>query len=222
MIAPLEILYQDEWIVAVNKPAGQMVHPADIPQEGDLVTMKILRDQIKKQVHTIHRLDRPTCGVLLFGIDIHISKSLHRDFEERRVSKMYHAVVEGEPKKQDWICREAIQKKEGVAWKEAETHFKVIKQVRNKDLSLTLIQAVPHTGRYHQIRKHLLVEGLPIVGDYRYAGIERSNELAELLQTEQRMFLQARSLEFIHPVLEKKIKIEAPQEPLFEKIMKMA
>ena len=63
---PLTILYRDEWLVAVDKPAGHLVHPADQPKDDDLVTMKILRDQIGQRVYTIHRIDRPTTGVLLF------------------------------------------------------------------------------------------------------------------------------------------------------------
>ena len=66
---PLDILYLDDWIVAIDKPAGYLVHPAEKPQEGDLVAMKILRDQIGKRVYNIHRIDRPTTGVVVFGID---------------------------------------------------------------------------------------------------------------------------------------------------------
>ena len=89
---PLNILYQDEWLVAVDKPAGHLVHPADQPQEDDLVTMKILRDQIGRLVYNVHRIDRPTTGVLLFGIDSSVAKHLHRALERHEVQKTYLAL----------------------------------------------------------------------------------------------------------------------------------
>jgi len=169
---PLNILFQDEWLVAVDKPAGHLVHPADQPKEDDLVTMKILRDQIGRRVYNIHRIDRPTTGVLLFGIDQVVSKNLHQALERHEVKKTYWAVVNGKPDLKEWQCHEPIQKSESQPFRDAHTSFKVISQSE-----LSLIEATPHSGRYHQIRRHLLHAGLPIVGDYRYGGIERCDQL---------------------------------------------
>ena len=74
----LNILYQDEWMVAIDKPAGWLVHPTSDPKDDDFVAMKVLRDQIGERVYTIHRIDRPTTGVLLMGIDREVSQSLHQ------------------------------------------------------------------------------------------------------------------------------------------------
>ena len=213
--APLEILYQDEWLVAVNKPAGHLVHPADQPQDGDLVTMKILRDQLDRLVYNVHRLDRPTTGVLLFGIDSSATKHLHRALERHEMKKTYLAIVRGTPEIDQWECHEPIQKEEGKPIREAHTSFKVLAKAIIKDAPITLIQATPHTGRFHQIRRHLLHAGHPIAGDYRYAGIEESNEIGALLGSESRMLLQAHAITFDHPITGDPLCVKAPADQHF-------
>ncbi len=214
----LPILYQDEWLVAVDKPPGQLVHPADVPQDGDQVTMKILRDQIGVQVYNIHRIDRPTTGVLLFGICRDAARCLHRALEDHWVKKTYLAVVQGTPTAQTWECYEPSQKHDNAPVREAHTSFRCLASTHPTSLqtetpsSISLIEARPHTGRFHQIRRHLLHVGHPIIGDYRYAGIETSNILGSLLGTGTRMLLQSKSLTFTHPVTQKTIHIEAPLE----------
>ncbi len=212
---PLNILYQDEWLVAVDKPPGHLVHPADNPQEGDQVTMKILRDQLGKLVYNVHRLDRPTTGVLLFGIDNVVAKHLHRALERHEIKKTYLAISQGTPEQDQWQCHEPIQKDPDQPIREAHTSFRVLKKSTIQKTHLTLIEATPHTGRFHQIRRHLLHAGLPITGDYRYSGIEKSNHLGEILGTGSRMLLQARAIAFDHPITGDPIHIQAPPDPQF-------
>ncbi|MGB0992609.1 MAG: RluA family pseudouridine synthase [Akkermansiaceae bacterium] len=215
----LQIVYQDEWLVAVDKPAGHLVHPAEQPKEGDLVTMKILRDQIGQRVYNVHRLDRPTSGVLLFGIDREAARGMHRAFAAHDVKKTYWAVVGGHPAEQQWQCDTPLRKHEGEKEKEARTFFQVLRHVSHPELpdGLSLIEAIPQTGRFHQIRRHLLGGGHPIIGDYRYAGIEVSDRYGEILGTGTRMLLQARSLEFIHPVTSEPVRVSAPPAVEFGK-----
>lgn len=213
---PLDILYEDDWMVAVNKPAGQIVHPADHPEQSDRVTMKILRDQIGCQVQAVHRLDRPTTGVLLFAKGRTITRALSRAFERHQVQKTYHAIVDGAPPAAEWTCEEPIQKTPDHPARDASTSFRVLIHLAG---DLALIEAWPHSGRYHQIRRHLLHCGLPIVGDYRYAGYDRSNELSERLGLDTRMLLQSQSLTVPHPITKEPLTIEAPTDPLFQKIL---
>lgn len=212
----LRILFRDKWIIAVDKPAGHLVHPADEPADGDLVTMKILRDQIGEQVHVIHRLDRPTSGVLLFSTDRDVARQLHQAFEGHQVAKTYLAVVDGHPARDRWNCEKPLRKDPGAVERRAETEFRVLSRLQN---NLTLIEAKPKTGRFHQIRRHLLHENLPIVGDYRYAGIKRCDALAVDLQIGTRMLLQARSLTFVHPVTDKLTVIEAETDPMISRAL---
>ncbi|MCB1095097.1 MAG: RluA family pseudouridine synthase [Verrucomicrobiae bacterium] len=214
-LPPLAILFRDEWIVAIDKPAGQLVHPAEEPAEGDLVTMKILRDQIGERVHLIHRLDRPTSGVMVFAIDSEVARKLHQAFEAQDVQKIYWAVIDGHPTSDDWRCAEPIRKSETAPERSAETEFRVIDRLPQ---SLALVEARPRTGRFHQIRRHLLHAGHPIVGDYRYMGNARCDELGSLLGTGSRMLLQAKSLQFQHPTTGSPLHIEAPTDPLIVRI----
>lgn len=211
--SPLTILYRDTWFIAVDKPAGQLVHPADVPAENDAVTMKILRDQIDQKIHAVHRIDRPTSGVLLFATDPDAAVKISAEFENQRVNKIYWAIIDGHPEIENWACREPIQKDEHSPARSAETTFRVMERLDN---GLALIEAKPKTGRFHQIRRHLLRAGHPIVGDYRYAGISRSDELGTLLGTGTRMLLQSKSLRFTHPLTGADILIEAPTDLAFQ------
>jgi tRNA pseudouridine65 synthase len=206
---PLSILFRDDWVVAVDKPAGQLVHPSDTPAEEDLVTMKLLRDQIEQRVYPIHRLDRPTSGVLVFAIDREVAASLHAAFERNEIEKVYWAVVEGHPTAEDWICHDPIEDRA------AETSFRVLATLAGP---LALVEARPKTGRFHQIRRHLLAAGHPIIGDYRYAGIERSDEWGAKLDTGTRMLLQAKCLRLRHPVTGEALLIEAPLDPVMARV----
>ena len=208
---PLDILYLDDWIVAIDKPAGYLVHPAEKPQEGDLVAMKILRDQIGKRVYNIHRIDRPTTGVVVFGIDRGAARELHAAWQRHEVAKTYWAVVAGEPPAAQWECREPIRKSDTSPAQEAHTTFRV----RERNDGLALIEATPHTGRFHQIRRHLLHAGIPIVGDFRYAGEEESFRLCAQWGLGTRMLLQARQVALRHPVTGEHLSISAPVDPLF-------
>ncbi len=216
---PLEILYQDDSLVVIHKPAGHMVHPAEEPKEGDLIAMKILRDQIGKLVYSIHRIDRPTAGVLLFGIDREVSKSLHKNLADHAMQKVYWAVVEGEPEQDKWSCHATIQKHEDAPIRDAHTDFRVMKTIVHRSGKvISLIEAIPHTGRFHQIRRHLLDAGHPIIGDYRYAGIEECNNNGKHLDTGSRMLLLAKSLRLEHPKTGKTIYAET-SDPLIDQLL---
>ncbi|MEO1857705.1 MAG: pseudouridine synthase [Rubritalea sp.] len=229
MVEALTILYQDKWLVAIDKPAGHLVHPAESPKEGDLVAMKILRDQIGVRVNTIHRIDRPTSGVLLFGLEKKATRKLHKALAIHDFDKSYWAVIQGKAPAEAWECHQPIQKEDDEPAREAHTSFRVIESRKHEALAsvadqldghgdiLTLVEAIPHTGRFHQIRRHLLHTGLPIVGDYRYSGIETSDQLGELLGTDTRMLLQAKSLTLDHPINGEKLTITAPVGENFQR-----
>lgn len=214
----LRILHHDEHLVAIDKPAGMIVHPGREPEGPEWIAMKRLRDLLGRPVYPIHRLDRPTSGVLLFALDRATSTLVQQAFEQRRVEKSYLAVVCGEAPSV-WCCDTPLRKSPEEPELAARTRFERLAVADGvagaPDLRLSLLRATPTTGRFHQIRRHLQQAGFPIVGDYRYAGRERSDELGALLGTGTRMLLQAKELRLEHPHSGEDLVIEAPDDEDF-------
>jgi tRNA pseudouridine65 synthase len=221
-MSPLPVLYEDEFLVAINKPAGMLVHPGRDAEDREWIAMKRLRDQLGRRVFPIHRLDRPTSGVLLFALDKHTAGLAQQAFEQRNVRKTYHAVVCGITPPH-WVCETPLAPNPADAPLAAKTSFECLGITAELSppgapaLRLTLLQALPETGRYHQIRRHLLEAGFPIIGDFRYADMERCFELGEMLGIGTRMLLQSKSLEIKHPQTGHPLMIEAPVDPCFMK-----
>ncbi|MES2440803.1 MAG: pseudouridine synthase [Verrucomicrobiota bacterium] len=219
-MTPLHILYQDDSLIAIDKPAGMLVHPGREPEGPEWIAMKRLRDQLGRRVFPIHRLDRPTSGVLLFALDKRTAGLAQQAFELRQVTKIYHAIVCGTTPR-DWICETPLRTDPAGEPLAARTVFNRLRIAPESSfpgdasLGLSLLQATPATGRFHQIRRHLLEAGFPIVGDFRYAGEERSHELGGILGTGTRMLLQAKVLELTHPQTGDLLRIEAPADADF-------
>ena len=220
MIPPLRILFQDEHLVAIDKPAGMIVHPGRDEESPEWIAMKRVRDLLDQQVYVLHRLDRPTSGVLIFARDRKTCGIVQQDFEKRRVEKTYMAVVCGITPEQ-WLCETPLQKCPEEPPLAARTFFERVMVAPASSfagdprLSLSLLKVTPTTGRFHQIRRHLLEADLPIVGDYRYAGSDRSEELGNILGTGTRMLLQAKVLRLNHPYTGELLHIEAPADADF-------
>jgi tRNA pseudouridine65 synthase len=218
----LPILHQDEWLVAIDKPAGMIVHPGREPEGPEWIAMKRLRDQLGRRVFPVHRLDRPTSGVLLFALDKVTAGLAQQAFERRNVVKIYHAIVCGITL-QDWVCETPLSEDPSEPALDARTSFKRLESLpagsfpAEPGLGLSLLEAIPTTGRFHQIRRHLLEAGFPIAGDFRYAGRERSYELCGILDTGNRMLLQSKVLELLHPRSGRLLRIEAPVDANFLK-----
>lgn len=217
---PLHLLYQDEWLVAIDKPAGMIVHPGREPESAEWIAMKRLRDQLGQRVFPVHRLDRPTSGVLLFALDQNSAAQAQQAFERREVKKTYHAIVCGIAPER-WCCELPLQTTPDGPYLAALTSFERLEIspesafLSDPALRLSLIAAQPETGRFHQIRRHLLAAGYPIVGDFRYAGQDLCFELGEKLGTGTRMLLQAKTLELRHPHTGAPLRITAPADPSF-------
>ena len=214
-----KIVFEDDYLVAVDKEAGHLVHPADEPQPDDRVVMKELRDHLGQHVYLSHRLDRPTTGLLLLAKDRNSANALGLAFDNRKVKKVYQAIVVGHPTSDQWLCEEPIQKTPEAPLREASTRFRVLQRLPR---NLSLIEARPHTGRYHQIRRHLLHSGYPIIGDFRYSGIETCLAQSAELGTQDQMLLRCHQLIFPHPHYGDPLSLTAPPHELFEKLLKNA
>jgi len=210
---PLRILYLDEHLVAIDKPAGMIVHPGRDAEGPEWIAMKRVRDALEQEIYVVHRLDRPTSGVLLFARDRETCSVVQQFFETRRVRKTYLAVAEGLTPLQ-WQSDEPLRKAPEEPLLPAQTAFERLMhmQAGKRGVEISLLEARPHTGRFHQIRRHLELAGHPIVGDFRYAGVDRCHELGELFGTGTRMLLQAKVLELAHPYTGLPLRIEAPAD----------
>jgi 23S rRNA pseudouridine1911/1915/1917 synthase len=227
---PLEVLYEDEYFLAINKPADMVVHPSFGHSSGTLVNAVLsylenksqisnLKSQIEGGVRPgiVHRLDKGTTGVILVAKDSKTQEMLSHLFKERNVKKTYRAIVEGSTKKEQWtvegnIGRHPVERKKMAVLKTggrtAETSFKVLKVLRE----FTYLEAYPKTGRTHQIRVHVAYAGYPIAGDEAYG--KKAKTLAP------RPLLHAYRIEFIHPVKDIPVKIEAPVPADMEEFIK--
>ena len=130
----LDILYQDKDYIAINKPNGLLVHRTKISEETKTFALQLLRNQIKQRVYPIHRLDRPTSGVLLFGLHSEAAKRLVADFTNRTVQKTYWAIVRGYTKDEEKIDY-ALQVDKYKSRKEAITYYKTIKKIEIQQTS---------------------------------------------------------------------------------------
>ncbi len=224
---PLDILYEDGYFLAVNKPAGMVVHPSFGHSSGTLVNAVLgylekrgSRLQVPGssgwEVHhdmgglrpgIVHRLDKGTTGVILIARDVRTQERLSGLFKDRKVHKTYRAVIEGWPDVDSWIVKGNIgrhpveRKKMAVlrsGGREASTGFKVLERLDG----FSYVEACPATGRTHQIRVHLNHAGYPVVGDETYG--------RKAKKSAGRPLLHAYRIEFVHPATSEPVVIEAP------------
>jgi RluA family pseudouridine synthase len=176
------IIYQDSDLLAVNKPCGIASQRTPYQLKGTLeywVAEEFARQGIREPVRVVHRLDRGTSGLMLFPKHRQSAAWLSDLFKQGTIQKRYLAVVTGTPLQQTWVADGPIGKVGAARWgvvsegRSALTEFRLL--VRNNEF--TLIEALPRTGRTHQIRVHLAAAGLPIVGDCTYGGVQAERML---------------------------------------------
>lgn len=230
----LSILFHDKNLVAVNKPAGILVHRTkmDFGQTESIVNL--LRDQIGAQIFPIHRLDKPTSGVLVFALSSEIAKIMSQEFIERRVHKKYLAVVRGRMNEEisvDHPLKEELDKisdkmaKKDKPAQEALTHFSPLANTelpvsvdRYPTSRYSLVQAMPVTGRKHQIRRHLRHINHPIIGDTTH-GSAKHNKFFENEFKTKRLLLACTEMTFTHPKTNIPMTLKAPLSEDFKNLM---
>lgn len=212
----LEILYQDQDYVAVSKPAGLLVHRTSVASEESLAALQILRDQINEKVFPVHRLDRPTSGVLIFAKSSEAAQKLADEFLERRVQKKYLAVVRGKFKNEinlDYPLAKEIEDEDKL--QDAQTFFKPIATVelnekveRYSTSRYSLVEAIPLTGRTHQIRRHLKHLSHPIIGDVNHGNGKHNRFFQEKFNC-KRLLLACTEISFQHPATKQTVLVRA-------------
>ena len=217
---PLQILYQDQHYIAINKPHGLLVHRSKIAAEATEFALQLLRNQLGQQVHLVHRLDRKTSGVLLFGLSAEATKAAQAQWERPSTQKTYYALVRGYFPAQVVVDKPLINDR----GKEqaAQTQFELVQQSEMPWPSgkfatsrYSLIRARPQTGRYHQIRKHCNHLRHPILGD-RPHGCNKQNRLLKEKFGLTQMMLHAQQLKWEHPYSQQQLCIEAPFSTAFQ------
>lgn len=215
MIA-FRLLYRDESLVAIDKPPGFHSHPPEDPKirlNPNWDCVRILERQLNQRVYPVHRLDRATSGVLLFASDRSLCAPMQKLFVDREVTKRYAALVRGRFTGEARIDRPLARESGSLAEAITEFHewgsFQLpIPGPHGQERIFSLVDAKPHTGRFHQIRRHLAGIALPIVGDSRHGDKKLNREFAALTGLD-RLFLRSIELSFAHPAGREETRIRA-------------
>ncbi|MFT3849971.1 MAG: pseudouridine synthase [Propionivibrio sp.] len=235
MSEELPILYRDEHLIAVHKPSGLLVHRTVLDRNETRFAVQILRDQIGRHVHPVHRLDRGTSGVLLFALERDVGRALSAQFETQQVDKTYLAVVRGHPDEAGIIDHPLTRQYDDYEFRAADTvgaaqsaitRFRRLAAVelpysvnRYPTSRYALLELKPETGRRHQLRRHLKHLAHPIIGDATY-GKGRHNRLFQALFGGGRLLLACREMRLAHPVSGQPLVLSAPLAEDFVSVLK--
>ena len=230
----LEILYQDKHIVAINKPSGLLVHKSPIDKHETRFALQEVRDQVGQYVYPVHRLDKPTSGVLLFALSKEVAAVMSDAFRENAVKKEYVAVLRGyvedkgvveHPLKQ--MLDTKAEKERGITKEEQEacTEYECLATVElpyavkpYATARYSLVRLKPQTGRKHQLRRHMKHIHHHMMGDTKHGRGEHNTLFREKFDC-HRLLLHARQITFVHPVDKRTLVIKAGFDETFKKLL---
>ncbi|MGO4875450.1 pseudouridine synthase [Pedobacter psychrotolerans] len=219
----LEIIYEDDHLIAINKPHGLLVHQSSIARDATEFALQMLRDQVGRHVSPVHRLDRKTSGILLFAFDKDTEIAMHQQFMNTQTIKKYLAILRGfAPESMDIDYPLA---KENGTMQDAFTSFKTLQHAeinvpfgKHATSRYSLVEATPKTGRMHQLRRHFSHILHPIIGD-RTHGCNKQNKFFLEQWNMSTMLLHASELTFTHPVTSESIHLKAALHDEFKRVM---
>lgn len=224
MNEPLKILYEDDWVIAIEKPISLPVHHSrGMAHDAPYVT-KLVGQQYDESIYNVHRLDAKTSGVLLLARSSEIANKLTGQFANREVSKTYLAIVKGTPPAEgvfDLPVKKARKGKKAASI----THFRLLESVATgwdhkgeENQELSLLQLMPETGRWHQLRQHCSQQRYDIIGDPEHGDYPLNRLVAES-QGHKRLYLHASKLRFTHPISAEEIEVESSMPSSFEDLL---
>lgn len=221
------VLYQDEFLLAVDKPANFHTHPpedASIRIHPKWNGLLILERQLRQQLFPVHRLDRATSGVLLLSKQRELNRSLHEQFAERKVRKQYAFLARGEFHGPETI-NAALAGENGEALESttriSPVHTFQLEFSPGEQRRYSIGWAYPETGRFHQIRRHLAQRSHPIMGDARHGDKKLNRALAAATGLDG-LFLRCKEMQFQHPVSQEPIKVATRWSPAWHKLFEVA
>ncbi|PRP70668.1 pseudouridylate synthase [Chromobacterium amazonense] len=230
----LPILYRDDLLIAIHKPANLLVHRTVLDRHETRFAVQLLRDQIGQRVYPVHRLDKGTSGALLFVLDKDAGRELSWQFERQQVQKRYLAVVRGHPDAEGLIDHPLSRRPDDLEWigekvetapQAAQTRYRTLATVelpitveRYPSSRYALLELEPLTGRRHQLRRHLKHIAHPIIGDSTYGKGRHNRMFADQLDC-RRMLLACLEMELTHPVSGAPLRIACPLEAGFSALI---
>ncbi|HUB91810.1 MAG TPA: pseudouridine synthase [Dyella sp.] len=222
----LEILYHDDALIAVNKPAGLAVHRSKMVGNADSFLIDLLREQLGGTLYLAHRLDRATSGVLLVARSTEVAAALGEQFMGRDVHKQYLTVVRGWPEPAEGVIDYPLPgSRDSGPRREARTGYRRLATVevpialgRYPQQRYAWVLAEPQTGRFRQIRKHMAHIHHPVMGDCQH-GRSDHNRLYKQYFGCHRMLLHAWRLSFRHPIDGRPMLLEAPLDAAFQSLL---
>ena len=230
----LPVLYRDEHVVAVNKPSGLLVHRSPIDRHETRFALQILRDQIGQRVYPVHRLDKPTSGVLLFALSPEAARGMAEQFSAQAVAKHYIAVIRGwcpaqgvidHPIKDKPDKREDRGKQGDRPAREAVTEYRRLATIelpcavdRYPQSRYSLVGLRPRQGRKHQLRRHMKHLGYPMIGDAKYGKGVHNRFFHENYGCD-RLLLACTAMSLLHPIAMTALQLEAPVGDSFARLI---
>jgi len=230
----MEIIYLDKYFVVVNKPSGLLVHRSEIDRHETRFALQMVRDMIGQRVYPVHRLDKPTSGVLLFALSPDDATAMMHLFASGSVKKRYLAVVRGytpECGNIDYALKEQLDRmtdRKVRKDKPAQSALTLYQRLATVELPhavgryptsrYSLLEVTPKTGRKHQIRRHMKHIFHPLVGDTTH-GDGKHNQFFRAQFECHRLLLSAVSLSFDHPLTGEKTTLNAPLDESFTRVM---
>lgn len=230
----LPILYQDNDLVVVNKNAGLLVHRSSIDRHAEVFALQTVRDQMRRFVFPVHRLDRSTSGALIFALSAFSARFLANEFAQCRVHKKYLAVVRGSspsdalidyPLKEELDAKSDSMARTDKPAQQAVTHLSTLATYefpvavdKYPTSRYSLVRALPKTGRKHQIRRHLRHLGHPIIGDVTYGSGKHNRFFRDSLKV-NRLLLACTEISFQHPKENRIVHVRAPLASEFKQLV---
>ena len=204
---PLDIIYEDDWYLIINKPSGIAIHPSILHYDNSLSNgVKYYFDSIglKKKIRPVNRIDKDTSGLVVFAKNEYIQEALIRQMKDLSFKKEYIAIVEGKFKEKSGIIDAPISRKDGSIIQrcidengdKSITHYQVLEEEKIDNLDISIVKCILETGRTHQIRVHMSYIGHPLLGDDLYGGNTKFIK---------RQALHSSYISFVHPITKENV-----------------